>query len=73
MIDLDNLMKGTESSPSFTESEFYTLTWVLGNADVLSVSCVSSAGFRLGTLRTRAAWSLVAAVAVIRYPQSHLR
>lgn len=49
-----------------------TLTCVLGKAEVRSVSCVSSAGFLLGTLRTKAAWSNVAAVAVILYPASHL-
>ena len=50
-----------------------TLTCVLGNAEVRSVSCVSSTGFLLGTLRTKAAWSQVAAVAVIRKPLSHRR
>ncbi|MFS7962626.1 hypothetical protein Hanom_Chr08g00728861 [Helianthus anomalus] len=40
-----------------------TLTCVLGKADVRRVSCVSSAGFLLGTLRTKAAWSHVAAQA----------
>jgi len=44
----------------------FTLTWVLGKADVRSVSWVSSAGFLLGTLRTKAAWSHVAAVEVMR-------
>lgn len=32
-----------------------TLTCVLGKAEVRRVSCVSSTGFLLGTLRTRAA------------------
>jgi hypothetical protein len=44
----------------------FTLTWVLGKSDVRSVSCVSSVGFFLGMLRTRAAWSYVAAVEVMR-------
>lgn len=35
--------------------EFITFTCVLGKAEVRSVSCVSSAGFLLGTLRTKAA------------------
>lgn len=50
-----------------------TFTCWLGNAEVLRVSCVSSTGRLLGTLRTNAAWSHVAAVAVMRYPPSHLR
>nr|GMC51204.1 hypothetical protein Iba_chr01cCG4040 [Ipomoea batatas] len=33
----------------------FLLQRVAGNADVRSVSCVSSEGFRLGTLRTKAA------------------
>ena len=40
----------------------------LGNADVRSVSWVSSTGFFFGTLKMNAAWSNVAAVAVMRYP-----
>ena len=50
-----------------------TLTWVLGKADVRSVSCVSSIGRRLGTLSTKAAWSGVAAHAVMRKPASQRR
>lgn len=45
---------------------YFTLTWVLGKSDVRSVSWVSSVGFLLGTLKIKAAWSGVAAVAVIR-------
>lgn len=54
-------------------SQFQSLTFtcVLGKADVRSVSWVSSAGFLLGTLNTKAAWSQVAAVDVMRYPLSH--
>jgi hypothetical protein len=47
-----------------------TLTCWLGKADVLRVSCVSSAGFLLGMLKINAAWSRVAAVAVMRKPLS---
>ena len=43
-----------------------SLTCVDGNADVRSVSCVSSTGRLRGTLSTNAAWSGVAAQAVIR-------
>jgi hypothetical protein len=43
-----------------------TFTCWLGKADVLRVSCVSSVGFLLGTLKIKAAWSHVAAVAVMR-------
>jgi len=49
----------------------HTLTCVLGKADVRRVSWVSSFGFLRGTLNTNAAWSQVAAVAVMRYPLSH--
>lgn len=49
----------------------HTFTCALGNCDVRSVSCVSSLGRRLGMLRIRADWSMVAAIAVIRYPLSH--
>lgn len=45
-----------------------SLTWVEGKADVRSVSCVSSIGRRRGTLSTNAAWSGVAAHAVMRNP-----
>ncbi len=48
-----------------------SLTWVEGNADVRSVSCVSSIGRRRGTLSTNAAWSGVAAHAVMRNPAKH--
>ena len=47
-----------------------SLTCVDGNADVRSVSCVSSIGRRRGTLSTKAAWSGVAAHAVMRKPAS---
>ena len=47
-----------------------TLTCVAGNVVVRSVSCDSSTGVLLGILRIKAAWSGVAAVAVIRYPCS---
>ena len=50
-----------------------TLTWVLGKAEVLRVSWVSSVIFRLGILNIRAAWSAVAAIDVILNPLSHLR
>lgn len=49
-----------------------TLTWVLGNVDVLKVSWVSSIILRLGMLSIKAAWSAVAAIDVILYPLSHL-
>lgn len=45
-----------------------SFTCVDGNALVRSVSCVSSTGRLRGTLRTNAAWSGVAAHAVIRKP-----
>lgn len=45
-----------------------SLTCVEGKADVRSVSCVSSIGRRRGTLSTNAAWSGVAAHAVMRKP-----
>lgn len=45
-----------------------TLMCVVGNVVVRSVSCDSSTGILLGTLRIKAVWSGVAAVAVIRYP-----
>lgn len=48
-----------------------TFTWLLGNAEVRRVSCVSSMSFRLGMLNMKAAWSAVAAVEVILYPLSH--
>lgn len=48
-----------------------TFTCTLGNWDVRRVSWVSSPGLRLGMLKTRADWSQVAAVDVIRYPLSH--
>lgn len=54
-------------------SMLHTLTCALGNCDVRRVSCVSSRGRRLGMLRIRADWSMVAAIAVIRYPLSHRR
>jgi len=52
-------------------NQAHTLTCVLGKADVRRVSWVSSFGFLRGTLNTNAAWSQVAAVAVMRYPLSH--
>jgi hypothetical protein len=50
-----------------------TFTWLLGKADVLRVSCVSSINFLFGMLNIKAAWSPVAAVEVILYPFSHRR
>jgi hypothetical protein len=44
----------------------HTFTWVLGKADVRKVSWVSSTNFRFGMLSMKAAWSLVAAIEVIR-------
>lgn len=54
------------------QDRIHTLTCWLGKAEVRRVSWVSSAGFFLGMLRIKAAWSHVAAVAVMRYPLSHL-
>ena len=62
------------NTPPYLEFRFYTIsrkcqvtfTCWLGKADVLRVSCVSSLGFLLGMLKINAAWSNVAAVAVMR-------
>jgi hypothetical protein len=44
----------------------YTFICWLGKAVVRRVSCVSSVGFLRGMLKIKAAWSHVAAVAVMR-------
>ena len=49
----------------------FSFTWAEGKAEVRSVSWVSSVGRLRGTLRTNAAWSGVAAQAVILKPARH--